>query len=193
MQQLVVWHKNRDRKRQSVRSLSTLLGAVGISKKCGRLPQEQELYSDQYYKSDILPLVEARRDEIEADLGRKLDAKQRLNNVKACTKQAWDDAPTAVKRDIRKTLKKMKEDRKAGRAGRGLDIDVADRTPQQYQEYVPHSPFVRFYISSSCLLVQCRRPHPASHPGGLGPPLQVRWLDDKRHRRRPCPGGQWRD
>ena len=133
LQQLRLWHKNQDRKRRSTRKLSTLLGAVGVTKRAGRLPQARELFSQEYYKSDIQPLVEASRDEMEAALGRKLKADERLSNVKKCTQQAFDAAPEAVRRDIQKRLRKAKEDRQAGRTGRTLELDSA-RTPQQYQE-----------------------------------------------------------
>ncbi|TFK78708.1 hypothetical protein K466DRAFT_606731 [Polyporus arcularius HHB13444] len=138
--QLLVWHKNRDRKRASTRKLSSLLNAVGISKKGGRLPQAQEVFSSEYYKTDVQPLVRSKTKVMEAELGRKLDPKERLNNVKRCTKEAFDACSDEVKREIKNKVAQAKEDAENGRAGRAVSPDTTNRTPQQFQDAIDLAP-----------------------------------------------------
>ncbi len=92
------------------------------------------MFSADHYDSDIKPLVQAKTKVIEAELGRKLDSKERLNNVKACTKEAFDACSEEIKQEIKKKLLQAKEDARNGRAGRALSPDLVIRTPQQYQE-----------------------------------------------------------
>ncbi len=134
LQQLRIWQKNRDRKRCSTRRLANLLAASGISKKVGRLPQERELFSKRHYKTHIRPVTQAVTEHLEEGLGRKLTKKERLNTIKACTKNAYASASSEIQRSIKKEIETAKENIAAGRSGRILDIDARDRTPRQFQE-----------------------------------------------------------
>ncbi|RDX41717.1 hypothetical protein OH76DRAFT_1489283 [Lentinus brumalis] len=138
--QLRIWHRNRDRQRRSTRPLSRLLADAGVTKKAGRVPQAQEIFSERYYKTDVQPLVEARSAAREAELGRKLDPGERLTNVRQTTKEVFDAAPPEVKLEIKKAHEQAKADARAGRTGRALAVDAADRTPQQYQDAVQLAP-----------------------------------------------------
>ncbi len=120
-----------------MKPLASLLRAAGIVKKAGRLPQAKELYSKECYSTEVKAAVVAKKIEMEAELGRKLRPGERLNNVKLCTKEAYDATTTAVKIGIRKKLAQAKEDAQAGASGRTLTMD-APRTAQQYQECVVH-------------------------------------------------------
>ena len=132
-----MWHKNRDRCRTSTLKLSTLLSEVGITKKAGRLPQLHELYSKDRYKAEVQPIVHAKAKAMEIELGRKLNAKERLNNVKACTKEAFEACSAEYKQELQKRLEQTKDEAVAGRSGRTLTAATAERTPQQYQQSVP--------------------------------------------------------
>ncbi|RPD56278.1 hypothetical protein L226DRAFT_574281 [Lentinus tigrinus ALCF2SS1-7] len=139
--QLRLWHKNRDRTRPSTRPLSSLLAAIGVTKKASRLPQPHEQFSKEFYQTDVRPLVRARTKELEAELGRKLVAGERLNNVRVCTKEVYEASSREVREDIAERLRKAKADAEAGRTGRVVGIaDPDDRTPQQYQDAIELGP-----------------------------------------------------
>ncbi|KAI0685037.1 hypothetical protein C8T65DRAFT_701762 [Cerioporus squamosus] len=123
--QLFIWHKNRDRKHTSTRKLSSLLSAVGISKKGGRLPQ---------------PVVREKTKEMQAELGRKLDPRERLNNMKACTKEAFVACSSELKQEIKKKIAQAKEDALNRRTGRAVTPDPVNRTPEQYQNAIDLAP-----------------------------------------------------
>ncbi|KAI0690349.1 hypothetical protein C8T65DRAFT_745875 [Cerioporus squamosus] len=140
--QLRNWHKNRDSKRASKRPLTTLLRAAGVTKKASRLLQAQELFSEKYYKSDVLHLVEEKKEELQDEWGRQLTKGERLNVVKSCTKSVFQAVSEEVKRAIQKELAEAKAAAKAEKAGRALDIDVHNCTLHQYQDTVALAPIV---------------------------------------------------
>lgn len=112
---------------------------MGIHKKSGRLPQECELFSKRYYRTDIAPVVAAVTSDLVRELGRKLTRKERLNAIKSCTRDVYAGASKEVQLEIKQELAKAKQRADAGRTGRALDVDARIRTPQQYQEYVLHA------------------------------------------------------
>ncbi|RPD53252.1 hypothetical protein L227DRAFT_568087 [Lentinus tigrinus ALCF2SS1-6] len=143
-QQLDIWHKNRDSalRRSATPRMSTLLSAAGVTKKTTRLPQAQEVYSRNHYKTDVLPHVQRQVKEMRAELGRDLTKGERLNTVKSCTKSAYERSSEEVKNEIENELKTARKNAAAAKASRALDLDAKNRTPIQFQDAVDLAPQV---------------------------------------------------
>ena len=136
-QKLRIWFQNHGPRKESRQQPSLRSGTSGQKGKWARSLKVEEVYSKQYYNERIKPAVKAEMEKVKLEQGvTKLSSGDRLNIVRKCTRESYENETTEVKDDITAATiaEKARMHTLVKACKTGAVSSSEERTPEDYQQ-----------------------------------------------------------